>query len=358
MAAAEMHQLRPVAGVGAPTRVTLRDVAARAGVHFSTVSRALDPERATEVSVNTRERVRAIADELGYRGDSVASGLRRGRTFAIGVVVPDLSNPSFSPVIRGIENSLEGRGLMTLVAETQDSDARLRRVLESFRSRRIDAVIVAAGRHGDEPVLRKLAAEVPVVLAVRSLPGSGLPAVTHDDERGGRLAAEHLLQQGHRRIGHIVGPAGISSFHDRAAGFRAALRDGGAEVVEVAETAVRPVLDEGRRLMDLFLTQHDDVPTAFFIHNDLMVFGALQALSKHGLSCPDDVALVGYNDTPMTEFTNPTITTVRLPTYALGRMAADTAVSLIEDDARSIPTLPLAPTLVPRASTLGWQRTA
>jgi LacI family transcriptional regulator len=271
------------------------------------------------------------------------------------VVVPDLSNPFFAPVVRGIENNLEGRGLMALIAETQDDRDRMSRVLDSLRGRRVDAIITAAARLGDERILRKAATQVPVVLAVRSLPDAGLPAITHDDERGGRLAAEHLLELGHRRIGQIVGPDDISSFRGRAAGFRNALRGTGVELVEIDETARHPGLAEGRRLMELFLDQHHDRPTAFFIHNDLMAFGALQALASNGLTCPGDVAVVGYNDTPMTEFTNPPITTVRLPGYELGRMAADTALMLIEDRDRQGPSLSLPPVLVPRASTLGWQ---
>lgn len=336
--------------------VTLADVAAMAGVHISTVSRALDPDKASLVGDETRERVQAAAAELGYHRDGIASGLRTGRSYTLGVVVPDLGNPFFAPVVRGIENNLEGRGLMALIAETQDDRDRMSRVLDSLRGRRVDAIIMAAARIGDERILRRAAKHVPVVLAVRSLPDSGLPAITHDDERGGRLAAEHLLELGHRRIGHIVGPDDISSFRDRAAGFRGALRGTGAELVEINETARHPGLTEGRRLMELFFDQHtDDQPTAFFIHNDLMAIGALQALAANGLTCPGDVAIVGYNDTLMTKFTTPPITTVGLPGYALGRMAADTAVTLIEGRDQPGPSLSLPPVLVPRDSTLGWR---
>lgn len=338
-------------------KVTLADVAAKAGVHTSTVSRALDQEKASMVSDETRERVLAAVGELGYQGDAVARGLRKGRTNTLGVVVPDLGNPFFAPMIRGIENNLEGHGLMALIAETQDDRGRLSRVLDHLRGRRVDAIITAAARLGDERVLRKAATEVPVVLAVRSLPDSGLPAITHDDERGGKLAAEHLLGLGHRRIGQILGPDDISSFRGRAAGFRDGLQGTGVELVEISETARRPVLAEGRRLMQVFLDQHDVLPTAFFVHNDLMALGAVHGLAAHGLTCPDDVAVIGYNDTPMTEYTRPPITTVRLPGYELGRMAADTAVTLIEDRNRPGPHLSLPPVLVARDSTLGWQPT-
>jgi LacI family transcriptional regulator len=345
----------PIAFGGIVPKVTLKDVAARAGVHPSTASRALDPEKGSLVRDETAVRVRAAAEELGYQGDAVASGLRRGRTNTLGIVVADLGNPFIAPVVRGIENHLEGRGLMALIAETRDDHGRMNRVLNNLASRRVDAVIVTGARSGDERALRKAQQQIPIVLAVRHLPGSGIPAITHDDERGGRLAAEHLLQLGHRRIAQLCGPRDISSFRERAAGFRSCLRDHGIEVIEVDDTAEHPILAEGRRLMELLLARLPELPTAIFAHNDLMAFGALEALAHQGRSCPEDVAVVGYNDTPMTAFTDPPITTVRLPGYELGRMAADTAVMLIEDHQQPRTSLSLPPVLVPRHSTLGWR---
>lgn len=336
-------------------KVTVNDVAARAGVHASTVSRALDPEKSSLVAEETRSRVRAAAEELGYRGDAVARGLRRGRTNTLGVVVADIGNPFIAPVLRGIENNLEGRGMMALVAETQDDHGRMNRVLDHMRSRRVDAIITTAARTGDERLLRKVAKEVPVVLAVRDLAGARFPAVIHDDERGGRLAAEHLLEQGHRRIAQLCGSRDISSFVGRAKGFRDGLRGSDAELVEPDDVGAHPVLAEGRRLMELLLRQHPTPPTAIFAHNDMMAIGALKALAGHGLTCPADVAMIGYNDTILTDFTAPPITTVRLPGYELGRMAADTAVMLLNDGPDQVPRLSLPPTLVPRRSTLGWR---
>lgn len=335
-------------------KITLKDVAARAGVHPSTASRALDPAKGSLVRADTVERVHAAARDLGYQGDAVASGLRRGRTNTLGIVVADLGNPYNAPLIRGIENHLEGRGLMALIAESRDDPDRMQRVLNNLAARRVDAVIVTGARRGDERALRRAQQQIPIVLAVRYLPGSGLPAITHDDERGGRLAAAHLVEQGHLRVAQLCGPEDISSFRERGAGFRAGLRSHGLHTIEVDDTARRPILEEGRRLMDLLLAQREEPPSAVFAHNDLMAIGALQSLAAQGHLCPEDVAVVGYNDTPTAALTDPPLTTVRLPGYELGRMAADTAVTLIEDREHPGTSLSLPPVLVPRRSTLGW----
>ena len=243
---------------------------------------------------------------------------------------------------------------MALIAETQDDNGRSSRVLDNLLARRVDAIIVTSARSGDERILRRAQQQIPVVLAVRDLPGAGIPAITHDDERGGRLAAQHLLEHGHRRVAQLRGPRDVSSFRGRGAGFLGRMNESDVIVVEPEDTAIHARLAEGRRLMELLLRQGDQLPTAIFAHNDLMAFGALESLAHQGISCPQDVAIVGYNDTPMTSFTAPPITTVRLPGYELGRMAADTAVSLIEDGEQPGTSLSLPPILVPRASTLGW----
>lgn len=334
-------------------KVTLNDIAKKAGVHPSTVSRALDPAKANLVSNHTRTLVQEAAEELGYQRDAVASALRRGRSRTFGVVVADLGNPYIAPVLRGIENNLDSRGLMALIAESQDDHGRFNRVLEHLVSRRVDAVITTAARTNDERILRKIARQVPVVLAVRSLPGSNLNSVTHDDERGGGLAASHLAELGFARVAQLRGPADISSFVGRASGFVDMAKSHGIEVVETGECAAHPTLAEGRRLMELVLGSGDSLPPAVFAHNDLMAIGALQALSSAGLRCPDHVRVIGYNNTPMTEFTDPPLSTIRLPGYELGRLAADVAEMVTEDPYRQPVELSLPPTLVARESTLG-----
>lgn len=332
----------------------MREVARAVGVHQSTVSRALDTDKSGLVTEETRARIERAAAELGYRHDGVASALRRGQTKTLGVVVADLGNQYIAPVLRGIENSLESRGMMALVAETQDDHTRFARVMDHLVSRRVDAIVVMAARIGDETALRRTRSKIPVVLTVRTLHGASLPTVTHDDERGGRDALRHLADLGHRKVAQLRGPQDISSFAGRSSGFDSEAKRAGIQIITLDDCANLPTREEGRRLMEALLLTGQELPSAVFAGNDAMAIGALEAITSTDLRCPEDIGVIGYNDTPMTEFTSPPLSTVRLPGYELGRVAADVAVALIENPRQQLQALAFPPVVVPRVSTLGW----
>jgi len=332
--------------------VTLEDVARAAGVHYSTVSRALDPATARQVNVVTGKRVQAVAKQMGYHKDMVASGLKRGRTHTVAVVVGDLGNPNVAPLLRGISNQLEAAGLMPLIVETQNDPARLERILNHLLSRRVDAVIVTAARLGDGPTLRRIRRRgIPVVLAVQTVPGVRLPAFTNDDILGGSLAAQHLLALGHRRVAQLRGPADIYSCHQRAQGFSQTIAAGGATEVVLRSTGPMGTAEEGGRLMKQLLDSKRAMPTGIFAHHDLMAFGALSVAEERGLVCPRDFSMVGYNDLPNLERMVPPLTSVRLPREELGRLTAEVMVEMLSSANRPPASRKLAPTLVVRQST-------
>jgi LacI family transcriptional regulator len=308
--------------------VTIREVATAANVHVSTVSRALDPEKRSLIAPATRQRILAVADELGYRPHRGASGLRRGRTGTIGVVVPDLGNPLYAPVMRGIASTLDGDDFMPLVADTEDDHARFERILRHLEERRVEAIITMAARAGDVALLRRLVdAGTPVVLAIRTLPESGLPTVQHDDRRGGMLAVEHLVGLGHRRIAQVPGPLDVAPFRARSDGYEQAMRDAGLATTVTAPPATSPTVGEGERCtLALLDTMGDDRATALFVHNDLLALGALSALRARGLRCPQDVSVVSYNDAFFAAYVQPALTSVRLPAYEVGRAAGTLAL--------------------------------
>lgn len=332
-------------------RVTLRDVAEEAGVDISTASRALSSDKSSLVNVATRNRVVAAAERLGYRGNVQASALRRGRTGTIGVIVADLSNPFIGPVLRGIAGALGSRDLLPIMTESRDSSDELARICEKLLAQRVDGVITTAGRYRDRSLLRRVASEVPTVLAVRRLPDSGIPAVAHDDVAGGRLAAQHLLSLGHTRLAQLMGPEDIWSFEGRSQGFRRTVGEAGAECRDIDIGVRLPTLEAGRQLAEALLDSGEQPPTAVFAHNDSIAIGAITRLREEGLDCPDDISVVGYNDVPLTAHLRPPLTTIRLPGYELGRLAAELVLMRIDGSETLNGEVALAPELVVRAST-------
>lgn len=328
--------------------VTLHDVAREAGVHPSTVSRALDPARQERVKESTRLRITEVADRLGYRPHMVARGLQSGRTATIGVIAADLGNTFVTPIIHGIAGALESAQMLPTIAETQDDHARLVNILDHMLSRRVDGIVAIAARTADREVLESANAIVPVILAARPLDDSPLLQVVHDDFKGGRLVAEHLHGLGHRLVAQLSGPDDVANFPRRADGFRSLIQDSDMHEVSAIESAQRPVIEEGQRLMEEMLDTSPELPTAVFAHNDLMALGALSVLRVRGLRVPDDVSLVGYNDLPMVGHLTPPLTTIRYPSLEVGKRAGQMIVGVLRGE--TLESVCLDPKLVSRGS--------
>ncbi|HKZ15479.1 MAG TPA: substrate-binding domain-containing protein [Solirubrobacterales bacterium] len=338
--------------VRAKRKVTLRDVAAAAGVHVSTASRALDTAGSSRIGTATTERVRNVAAELGYSRDLLASSLKRGVTQTVAVIVADLDNPLNARVIRGIARVLEAGDFVPLMAETGESRERFEKLLDHFGRRRVDALISLAIRlDGAEMLARKVGDDMPIILGGRTLPDTDYNTVRHDDVAGGTLAAEHLASLGHRRVAQLGGPADIDAFLRRTAAFSAAAAKEGMEEVEPpAPGAVTPTFVEGRRLMSALLDSPRR-PTGVFAPSDVMAVGALDAISGRGLRCPDDISVVGYNDLPLSRFVAPPLTTIELQAEELGAEAARMAIESIADPARRGRLVTLPARLIVRRST-------
>jgi LacI family transcriptional regulator len=335
-------------------RVTLHDVAREVGVHPSTVSRALDPGRAHLVKESTRETIMAVARRLGYRPHMVARGLQTGRTLTVGVVVADLGNTFVTPIIHGLTAALEEQGTMPVIAETQDDHNRFSQILDHLLSRRVDAIVSLATRADDREMVESAARIAPVVIAARPLAHTTLPQVVHDDRAGARMAAEHLTGLEHRMLAQLRGPLDVENFARRAEGFSVAVHRAGATEITLDAFAYNPVIEEGARLMGILLAR-GDLPTAVFVHNDLMAAGALAVLHEHGIRVPADVSIVGYNDLPVIGFLDPPLTTVRYPGWDVGRAAGEMARRLVAGE--PVENVIIEAPLVVRKST-GPPRTA
>jgi LacI family transcriptional regulator len=331
-------------------RSTIRDVAARAGVHPATASRALNPALAGRITEETSARVREAAQALGYTVDPTARSLRTRRSGFVGVVIPDLANPVLPPIVRGIEETLAAHGLAVLLADTDNSPEREATLVAQLEARRCEGLIVATATR-DSPTVRRLAGgDLPTVLVTRDADGAGLPLVAGDDDAGVRAMAGHLLGLGHDRIAYLTGPPELSTTQTRLAAVHAALdgaRGRGGLVVRHGEAFTAPV---GRRLAAELLRDRRDV-TAILAGNDMMAVGVYEALADAGLRCPQDVSVAGHNDMPLVDRIAPPLTTVAIPQREIGVHAARLLLERLGDDAPP-PERRLLPTrLVVRGST-------
>ncbi|HIG76115.1 MAG TPA: LacI family transcriptional regulator [Bacteroidetes bacterium] len=328
--------------------VTLKDVADAAGVSVATVSRALSvPDR---VATATRERIQAIAKELGYRPSRVAQRLRTtdGVNHLIGVLIPDIQNPFFADIVRGVEAVAHRAGYSVLFHNVEEDPDRQRAALEALRTEHVDGVILPPVHGASEDIAALQADGLPVVCVDRRLVAE-VDTVVAANEEAAREAVALLLRGGHRRIGMIGGDAAISTSRERLAGYRRAHEDAGLEVdaTLIAEADGRM---EGGRAAAAALLSRGDRPTALFTANNLMTLGALSAIHASGLRIPEDVAIVGYDDMPWAMALNPPLTAVRQPGEEMGRIAADLLLARIEAPDRAPTLTVLQPSLVVRRS--------
>lgn len=297
-------------------RVTLTDVAQVAGVHPGTVSRALNDETESQVSQSTVRRIRKVAKDLGYTPNTVARGLRTNRSMTIGVIVPDLTNPIFPPMVRGIDSYLAPRGYSALVVNTDGSDATERTLFESLLERQVDGFVVATGHNNHQLMVEAHERGVHAVMVNRDATGVPYPAVTGDDSQGVFAAVTHLIELGHKHLIHLAGPAGFSTSRIRAEAFEAACKRFGLHG-RVIDTSAYSV-DAGQIAMDEVLDQDGGQITAVVAGNDLLALGVYHSLRTHGLRCPEDVSVVGFNDMLFANDFQPPLTTVRSPHFEMG----------------------------------------
>ncbi|WP_454851112.1 LacI family DNA-binding transcriptional regulator [Promicromonospora soli] len=300
--------------------VTVHDVARAAGVSISTVSRALaSPER---VAAETRDRVTRVATELGYRPNHAASGLRRGRTHAVGLLVPDLENPYFATVTKAVQARARAEGYEVFVADS-DEDADVEAELIDALATRTDGLLVISPRSG-EAELRAALVGVTAVLANRELPADtgsetpSVPSVCVDDADGAAQVLGHLYALGHRTVGIAAGPTSSWSGGRRVAGLFAAAERWDVELVELG--TFQPYFAGGIQAADYAVASGATAVVAF---NDLMALGILDRLRHRGVDVPGEMSVVGFDDVQLATLVSPALTTVRAPLARLGRRAVD-----------------------------------
>ena len=330
---------------------TLRDVAALAGVHAATASRALNPKTRRLVNAETARRIVRAAESLGYQPNPIARSLKTAKSSTIGLVIPDLTNPLFPPIVRGIEDVLGPAGYNAWIVNTDNDPDRERTQIESLRSRQVEGLIIATARL-DHPLLDKLHEQgMSMVLVNRRLENVSIPSVTPDDSSGIAMAVKNLVDLGHTRIAHLAGPQTTSTGVIRSRTFRHAILDHGLDedpsLVVVCDywneaegaRGLRTLLDRGSKF------------TAIVAGTDLIALGCYDVFTERGISCPDDISVIGFNDMPFLDKLRPPLTTVRVPHYAIGAEAARMLVETIDEPNRHPRSLLLPLSLVVRQST-------
>lgn len=333
---------------------SIYDVAQRAGVSASTVSRVLNGSSA--VNPETRRKVMAAIAELGYKPNPAARTLRTNRTGLVALIVPEITNPYFSIIAQGVQDAARKAGFGMILCNSGGNEADELDYMRMLPERRIDGFVITPPGANLNPrsdrYLEELAKEgYPVVCIGRRVTTAGIDTITVDTSIGAREAMMHLLENGHTRIAFFGGPSAKSVATRRLEAYRKALAERGLLVDEGLIFECDLTLEGGYRLAQGLLERRDR-PTAIFAVNDMVAIGALTAVVERGISVPDEMAIVGFDDIPLASIVRPALTTVTQPKYDLGRLAAEHLILRIEGSKREADIVILPTRLVVRGTTL------
>ena len=333
-------------------RTTLRELAESVGVHTSTVSRVMNPKTRHLIGDDVVDKVLRTAIQLNFSANRNAATLRTNCSCIIGVVLPDIANQVFPPILRGIEDELAKKGFIPLIANAEGGTERQRFVIGQMVGRQVDGLILAtSGR--DDPILEHcLEVGIPVVVVNRSEDSGRASCVVSDNQLAMLQAVTHLVKIGHTAIAHVAGPSDLSTGYERRLGFLDAIREKGLKKTQcpVAESKAFS-RDEGRAACDMLLELHPGI-TSIVAANDLLALGCYDSIRARGLRCPQDISVVGHNDMPLMDSVAPPMTTVRIPLYEMGVRAAILMLENLDGGTTANVNIVLRPELVVRESTI------
>jgi LacI family transcriptional regulator len=326
---------------------TIREVAERAHVSPTTVSHVINKTRF--VSKETRERVLLALEELGYKPNELARSLRSGKTFTLGLILPDNSNPFFAEISRGIESSAFEADYSVILCNTEGNQEREEFYVDLLLKKQVDGLIfVAAGDRADS-LYSLVKRKIPVIIVDRNVPGPEVDAVLVDNITGGWAAVRYLIELGHRRIACITGPSNVTPSSGRVIGYRKALTEANIPVDETLISQGNFRIESGEQIA-LELLQRADRPSAIFACNDLMAIGAMRAANRLELDIPGDVSIIGYDDIELARYVTPLLTTVFQPKSLMGQVAVKLLLDRMENIDRPKQVEVLQPELVIRES--------
>lgn len=333
---------------------TLREVAQKAEVSITTVSRVINnPDK---VSKDTLERVRKTMRVLDYNPSRVAQRLRgskKGKSKMLGLIIPDIQNPFYSDIVRGIEDVAYGNDYAVILCNSDENPEKERFYLNVLHSESVDGVILPPIHQYGKIVEEITDLGIPLICIDRKFSKKSVDTVVVNNEEGAYAAVSHLIEKGHKRISIITSLTKFSSFQERKQGYRKALEDHNIEYDEDLVKVADPRSSEDARKITLDLLSSGEAPSALFVTNNLMGLGTLKAIRELGLQIPQDISIVMFDDMPWATITSPPLTTVKQPGYEMGRRAGELFFQRIEDLDRQPVQVTMETELIIRESTAG-----
>lgn len=312
--------------------VTIYDVAKKARVSIATVSRILN--NSGSVSEKTRQRVKKVMEELNYTPNVIASALTKKSTLTLGLLIPDISNLFFAELARGVEDACNDFGFNIIICNTDYSSEKETTYINLLKQKSIDGFIISSAYYNDQNVIKLLKANVPLILLGRDIDDSeGLPIdiVGSDNVKGGYIATKHLIELGHKNIACLLGPPQIKVNLEREKGYLRALEEAGLKACPEAVGYGDFKIEFGfKKTMDIL--KGPCKPTAFFAANDLIALGVIRAIREFGLKVPQDISVVGYDNTMFAEMIEPPLTTVNQQMRNMGYIATELLIKRIKGE--------------------------
>jgi LacI family transcriptional regulator len=332
-------------------KVTLRDLANHLGINTSSVSRALNPQKKGMLRPELVAQVERIAEELGYEQNTMAYALKTGRSMNIGVIIPDLMNPIYPPILKGIINVLSQANYTPLIAYSENSKVTALDEIKKMKMRQVDGFILACAFREDEALEYCLVNHLPTVTVGRSLDIHKLDQIVIDNEAGIKLAVKHLIDLGHKNIAFASGPLNISDGNQRYEAFREEILANGLVLDESLIVLGDEFTETSGINLGQQLVKQQKPFSAIVAGNDLLALGCIRALEIAGLSCPNDVSVIGFNNMPYLNLFKTPLTTIAIPRMLMGEKAAEVILNRIMNPEQPIENIIVTPELIERGST-------
>jgi DNA-binding LacI/PurR family transcriptional regulator len=327
---------------------TIYDIAKEAGVSIATVSKVINGKG--RISTETRSAVFAIMERLDFQPSVIASALAGKKTFTLGLLIPDVSNPFFAEIARAIEDQGHQMGYSVVMCNTDNKDEKVERYISLLLQKSVDGIIIATGIEKKEILEQLLARKLPIVLIARELPLIAVDTVVVDDYVGGCMAANHLLQIGHKEIAILSESQKVSSSRERIRGFRQTMSDAGLTLNEQWLKVCDYKVEDGKnKALELLHEAHR--PTAIFACNDMLAVGVLQAAKEMKMIVPNELSIISFDNTILSSVTNPPLTTIAQPMEQMGKHAVNLIVENIKEGNQLKQRIVLRPEFILREST-------